>query len=68
VGVEGAGQIGNAQMKVLHTVPVMTDMERDAANKRIGNDLYEIFSRIQAELQLSNEFIQKQRLPEVVKS
>lgn len=40
----------NEQIKVIHTVPVMTDTERNAAKKRIGSDLYEIFMRIQTEL------------------
>lgn len=43
---------GKEQAKVIHTVPVMTDTERDAAKKRIGSDLYEIFMRIQIELNL----------------
>lgn len=42
----------NGQPKVIHTVPVMTDTERDAAKRRIGSDLYEIFMRIQVELNL----------------
>ena len=55
VGVEGVRPTGNEQVKVIHNVPVMTDTEREAAKKRIGSDLYEIFMRIQAELRLDNE-------------
>lgn len=54
MGVEEVMQTGNKQTKVIHTVPVMTDTERDAAKKRVGSDLYEIFMRIQAELHLDN--------------
>lgn len=56
VGAEEVMQTGNEQVKMIHTVPVMTDTERDAAKKRIGSDLYEIFLRIQAELNLDSEF------------
>lgn len=60
VGVREVMQTtGNEQPKVIHTVPVMTDTERDAAKKRIGSDLYEIFMRIQAELHLDNELLKK---------
>lgn len=58
-GAEGVMQTGNEQVKVIHTVPNMTDTERDAAKKRIGSDLYEIFMRIQAELNLDSEFQKK---------
>lgn len=58
-GVEEVMQTGNEQAKVINTVPVMTDTERDAAKKRIGSDLYEIFMRIQAELNLDNESAKK---------
>ena len=54
-----AKRTSNEQVKVIHVVPDMTDTERDAAKKRIGNDLYEIFMRIQAELHLDNEFDEK---------
>ena len=59
VGVREVKQTGNGQMKVIHVVPVMTDTEREAAKKRIGSDLYEIFVRIQTELNLDNEITQK---------
>lgn len=59
VGVEEVMQTGKEQVKVIHTVPNMTDTERDAAKKRIGSDLYEIFMRIQAELNLDSEFQKK---------
>lgn len=59
VGVGEIMQTGNEQTKVIHTVPVMTDTERNAAKKRIGSDLYEIFIRIQAELNLDNELLKK---------
>lgn len=55
MGAEEVIQTGNEQVKVIHTVPVMTDTERDAAKRRIGSDLYEIFMRIQAELNLDSE-------------
>ncbi len=58
VGVEEVRQTDNKRVKVIHTLPVMTEAERDAAKKRIGNDLYEIFMRIQAELHLDNEILQ----------
>ena len=59
VGVEGIAQLSNKPMKVIHTVPVMKDTERDAAKKRIGSDLYDIFVRIQVELGLDNEIMKK---------
>ena len=59
VGVREVKQTGDDQMKVIHVVPVMTDAERNATKKRIGNDLYEIFTRIQAELNLDSEITQK---------
>lgn len=59
VGVEEVMQTSNEQPKVIHTVPIMTDTERDAAKKRIGSDLYEIFMRIQAELHLDNGLLKK---------
>ena len=59
VGVREVKQTGDGQMKVIHVVPVMTDAERDAAKKRIGNDLYEIFTRIRAELGLDSESTEK---------
>lgn len=59
VGVREVMQTGNEQPKVIHTVPVMTDTERNAAKKRIGSDLYEIFMRIQAELNIDNELLKK---------
>ena len=59
VGAEEVKQTGNEQVTVIHTIPVMTDTERNAAKKRIGSDLYEIFVRIQAELQFDNENLQK---------
>ena len=57
--VEEVKQTETEQMKVIHTLPVMTDAERNVAKKRIGSDLYEIFMRIQAELCLDNENLQK---------
>ena len=51
---EGARQTGNAQIEIIHTVPVMTDTERNAAKIRIGSDLYDIFMRIQAQLGIDN--------------
>jgi len=59
VETRGASRTGNEKFKVIHVVPDMTDTEREAAKKRIGNDLYEIFTRIQAELHLDNEFDEK---------
>jgi len=59
VEVAGVKRIGESQVKVIHVVPLMTDTERDAAKKRIGSDLYEIFMRIQEELNLDNEFAEK---------
>lgn len=59
VGVREVMQTNKEQPKVIHTVPVMTDTERDATKKRIGSDLYEIFMRIQAELHLDNELLKK---------
>ena len=38
------------QMTIIHTTPVMADDEKQKAKKRIGNDLYVIFSRIQEQL------------------
>ena len=61
VEVREVKQTGNEPVKVIHTVPVMTDTEREATKKRIGNDLYEIFTRIQKELGLDNEFAEKQQ-------
>ncbi len=59
VGVEEVRQTDSKRVKVIHTLPVMTDAERDLAKKRIGNDLYEILMRIQAELQLDSEIFKK---------
>jgi hypothetical protein len=59
VGVEETRKTDNEQVQVIHTVPVMTDDERNAATKRIGSDLYEIFMRIQEELGLDNEIAHK---------
>jgi len=38
------------QMKFIHIVPNLSDIERERAGKCIGNELYEIFIRILAEL------------------
>ena len=40
VKTEGVQKTGNERVKIIHTVPIMTDAERDAAKKRIGSDLY----------------------------
>lgn len=44
-------------MTVIHTVPDMSDEEREKTKRMIGNDLYEIFLRIQARLDNDNEFL-----------
>ena len=59
MGVGEVKQTDSEQVKVIHSIPAMTDTERDAAKKRIGSDLYEIFMRIQTELGLDNENSQK---------
>ena len=46
-------EIGNGKIKVINTVPKMTDLEREKSKKIIGNDLYEIFTRIQSQLKSS---------------
>lgn len=48
---------GKSQGEVIitHTIPKMTDTEREKSKKLIGNDLYEIFLRIQAQLNIDNE-------------
>jgi len=38
------------QMKFIHIVPNLSDAERERVGKRIGNELYEIFTRILMEL------------------
>jgi len=38
------------RIKIIHTVPKLSDIEKSNKQKQIGNDLYEIFSRIQSEL------------------
>jgi hypothetical protein len=40
----------NEPIKIIHTVPDMSEIEREHNRKIIGNDLYEVFLRIQAEL------------------
>jgi hypothetical protein len=59
VKARGVKRNSNEQVKVVHVIPDMTDTERDVAKKRIGNDLHEIFLRIQEELNLGNELAQK---------
>jgi len=61
VKTDGAKRTNNEQVKVIHVVPDMADTERNAAKKRIGNDLYEIFMCIQEELDLDYELAQKQQ-------
>ena len=56
---EEVRQTGNGQVKIINVIPVMTDTERETAKKRIGNDLYEIFTRIRAELGLDSESTEK---------
>ena len=43
------------QLKVIHTVPAMTETERATAKKRAGKDLYEVFARIKEALNLESE-------------
>ena len=38
-------------VKIIDTVPTMSDAEQDKTKKRIGNDLYEIFLKIKDELE-----------------
>lgn len=45
----------NKEIKIIHKTPNMADIEREKNKKRIGNDLYEIFLRIQKELKPDNE-------------
>ena len=40
----------NEPIKIIHAVPDMSEIEREHNRKIIGNDLYEVFLRIQAEL------------------
>ena len=40
------------QVKVIHTTPAMSDTQRERAMKRAGNDLYEVFTRIQEKLKI----------------
>jgi len=42
--------VTDKQIKIIHTVPKLSDIEKNKKQKQIGNDLYEIFSKIQAEL------------------
>lgn len=42
----------DVQIKVIHIIPDMTEAERASAKKRIGNDLYEVFSRIKMQLKI----------------
>jgi hypothetical protein len=42
-------------MRIIHTVPNMTDYERSMAKKRIGSDLCEIFSRVYSKLNVESE-------------
>ena len=48
-------EIDYDNIKIIHTVPKMTDTEREKSKKMIGNDLYEVFLRIQSRLNLDNE-------------
>ena len=41
--------------KVIHTLPNMGEFEREKAKSRIGNDLFEVFLRIQMELKIESE-------------
>jgi len=43
------------QMKVVSITPKMTEAQRTSAQKRIGNDLFEVFIRIQEHLKSDNE-------------
>ena len=56
---EEVRQTDNGQVRIINVIPIMTDMEREATKKRIGNDLYEIFSRILVELGLDSESTEK---------
>ena len=40
------------RFEVIHTVPNMTEAERESATKRIGNDLYEVILRIKETLEI----------------
>ena len=43
-------QATDKQIKIIHTVPNLSDIEKNKKQKQIGNDLYEIFAKIQSEL------------------
>lgn len=43
------------QMEVIHTVPKMTETERQVTEKRISNDLYSVLSDIYDKLQSESE-------------
>ena len=45
------------QIKIIHTIPRLSDIEKDKLGKQIGNDLYDIFVKIHAELKNESEFI-----------
>ena len=43
-------EIDYTKTKIIHKTPKMTDIERENKKKAVGNDLYEIFLRIQGKL------------------
>ena len=56
-GASVAEQILDEQekIKVIHTTPSMSDVERLATEKRISADLYDVFVRIQEILNIDSE-------------
>ena len=48
-------EIDYDNIKIIHTFPETDDINREANKKRISNDLYEVFLRIQSQLHPDDE-------------
>jgi len=45
------------QIKIIHSIPNLSDVERESIKKIISNDLHEIFFRIQSKIKFESECI-----------
>lgn len=43
------------QVKIVHTIPIMSDEERTKERKKMGNELYKIFKKICEEFNIESE-------------
>lgn len=50
-----ADNVDTQHVEIIHTVPVITDIERRAAKKRIANDLFNVLSDIYNKLKSDSE-------------